>query len=140
MKEYSSTGCTYNPDSGAYCVVLTYPDAYRGYPRIWVAEGKHANYGDDADCENGGFGDSDTCYGADSFARVITSTFTNLGSRAHHTGAQDCMPSSNTSYQYYGSGRLECYWTYSDFRGWIPTSVGGDPSTPYSHVLGHMGF
>ena len=71
-------------------------------------------------------------------ARVETATFWNIGSRAARL--IDCVASRNSSYEYYGSGKLECYWTDQRFRGWIPLNVGGADSDAYSPQLGLMGF
>jgi hypothetical protein len=43
-------------------------------------------------------------------------------------------------YEYYGGGRLECYWTSQRFRGWIPTTVGGAEADIHGVMLHAMGF
>ncbi|HXF96112.1 MAG TPA: hypothetical protein VNI61_08405 [Gemmatimonadales bacterium] len=48
--------------------------------------------------------------------------------------------SRNPPHEYYGSARQECYWTIVRFRGWIPITIGGDDSDPYSPLLAFMGF
>jgi hypothetical protein len=73
-------------------------------------------------------------------ARVAAGAYLNIGSRAQTGTSSDCMASSNPLYQYYGSGRTECYWTTKRFRGWIPYSIGGADSDPYSPILSSMGF
>jgi len=50
------------------------------------------------------------------------------------------MPSSDPTFMYYGSGRLECYWTGTDFRGWNPISAGGAGPEGYSPKLTTWGF
>ncbi|MGH9959287.1 MAG: hypothetical protein ACREBC_19545 [Pyrinomonadaceae bacterium] len=73
-------------------------------------------------------------------ARLAAYGLLNLGSRAVHLPGQDCMASANPSSTYYGSGRQECYWTTRNFRGWIPTTVGGAEALPYSTILSDHGF
>lgn len=137
LKTYDGDGCT---ATSFGCVYLQYPDRPQGYPRAWVSEGKHANYANLQDCNHGGFGAADTCDQVNIFARVVAGVASNLGSRSYHSTGQDCIESSNPSYLYYGSGRTECYWTVKPFQGWIPDSVGGANSSPYSEILEDMGF
>ncbi|MBP9198415.1 MAG: hypothetical protein KBF47_00290 [Gemmatimonadales bacterium] len=136
---YDAYSCTFVYNVG--CLYLVYPDKDRGYPRAYVAEGKHANYATRSECNHGGFGNSDTCTSVNTAARVVAgSSATNLGSRGVHSAAQDCMVSSNPSYIYYGAWRTECFWTVKAFRGWIPDTVGGASSSDYSGILGDLGF
>lgn len=139
IRPYDAVKCTFiSSDVG--CVLLEYPNKYRGYPRAYVSQGKHANYANRYECDNGGFGGADICDRLNTAARVVSGAILNLGSRAVHTPAQDCMESSNPSFTYYGSGKTECYWTTRNFRGWIPFTIGGDSSSPYSTQLSTMGF
>jgi len=122
---------------------LVYPSHPGAYPRAYVAEGKHANYATASECDAGGFLWSDTCEDVNTAARVETfgsGGSLNLGSRAVHSSGQDCMASANPSFEWYGSGRLECYWTDQRFRGWVPTYVAGDDTDPYSPKLADNGF
>jgi hypothetical protein len=130
----------YARGAGSYPTQLYYPSHPGAYPRAYVAQGKHGNYNSVSDCNSGGTLGSDDCTNVNTAARLPGGGQLNLGSRAHHTSAQDCMPSADPSYIYYGSGRLECYWTTENFRGWIPTSVGGADSDPYSTRLQAEGF
>ncbi|HEU5357879.1 MAG TPA: hypothetical protein VFU45_02075 [Gemmatimonadales bacterium] len=128
----------YARGAGEYPTNLEYPTHPGAYPRSWVSEGKHANYAHRSDCTGGGPWGLDTCADNNASARVSAGAYLNIGSNAHHLSTQDCMPSTNPDYEYYGSGRLECYWTNQRFRGWIPTWVGGSDSDPYSpKLLGH---
>jgi hypothetical protein len=119
---------------------IQYPDKQGGYPKVWVSEGKHANYSSQSGCNAGGFLGVDTCVDVDWYVRVSVPATANIGSRLHHTSGQDCWISTNPSYQYYGSGRTECYWTSKQFRGWIPDSVGGMGATWYSTILDEHNF
>lgn len=139
---YSQHGAfvVYGRGTKSYPTQLFYPSHPGSYPRAYVSEGKHANYRTANDCNNGGFLDIDTCTSVNTAARVIAGANLNLGSRAYHSSNQDCVASTNTSYEHYGSGRLECYWTTQNFRGWIPTTIGGAESSSYSSVLSSQGF
>lgn len=119
---------------------LFYPLRARGYPRAYVSVGKHANYKSVGDCNSGGFFGTDTCETVNTSVRVEAWPWLNIASRSVHTSSQDCMPTSNPSHPYYGSGRQECYWTERRFRGWFPESVGGADSDPYSPLLGNLLF
>jgi hypothetical protein len=130
----------YSRGTSAYPPQLIYPSHAGAYPRAYVSEGKHANYRTAGDCNGGGTLGTDTCEHVNTAMRVAAGEWLNVGSRAHHYSDQDCMPSANSSYEYYGSGRLECYWTIQRFRGWIPITVGGDDSDPYSPRLAAQGF
>jgi hypothetical protein len=117
---------------------LTYPNKDGGYPRVWIARGKHANYPSQAICDMGGMLAVDTCEGNNTATRLLALATRNLGSR--HAQFADCVSSANPSYMYYGSGRNECFWTSSAFRGWVPLTVGGGSSGMYSAVLAEVGF
>jgi hypothetical protein len=132
--------CTMNLDN--ICPYLEFPDVNKGYPRVWVASGKHGSYASRAECNKGGVTDADTCEDNTARRRVPAGQNLNLGSRAVHTPMQDSMPSSNNSYEHYGKGRYEAYWTSKPFRGWIPDSVAPTAlaSDPYSAKLAQQGF
>ena len=130
----------YPRGANLYPKMLTYPVKAGGYPRAYVAEGKHASYGSRSECSGGGEYGTDNCDHVNTAARVEWSASYNRGSRAVHTAAQDCVTSRNPSSTYYGSGRQECFWSGSNFRGWIPTTVGGAVSGPYTTVLANEGF
>lgn len=138
---YSQHGNYHVYDRGAapYPYVLQYLGHPGSYPRSWVSEGKHANYAYQSECNAGGTLDNDTCEDNTADVRVEAGTPLNVGSRQHHL--LDCMPSNNPSYEFYGAGRIECYWTLVLFRGWVPDSVGGgDSGTAYTDVLSVFGF
>lgn len=125
--------------SDAYPPALTYPSHPGLYPRSWVAEGKHANYATQGECNNGGPLGNDTCVDNNTAARVEMASYWNVGSRSSHS--IDCVASRNPSYEFYGAGRLECYWTTLNFRGWVPDSVGGkDSGTSYTSILANFAF
>ncbi|HET7025322.1 MAG TPA: hypothetical protein VFI39_08980 [Gemmatimonadales bacterium] len=121
-----------------YPMQLEYPSHPGAYPRAYVAEGKHANYNTQSECNSGGTLGSDTCENVNTSARLPAGYLYNLGSRAHP--AIDCVTSRDPSYLYYGSGKTECYWTGGRFRGWIPYTIGGVDTDPYSPKLSDWGF
>lgn len=123
-----------------YPRALYYPSHPGAYPRTYVAEGKHANYASVRECDRGGTAGSDSCDRVNTSARVAAGEYLNVGSSTYQPWTPDCVASSNPSYQYYGAGRLECYWSGARFRGWIPDSVGGDDSDPYGPKLLAHGF
>lgn len=138
---YSQHGAwhDYPPTSNGY-PSIQYPSQLGGYPRVWVAQGKHANYISQSACNAGAAFHADTCVDVDVATRQTAGSVYNIGSRIGHTASQDCWASEDPSYIYYGSGRTECYWTPKTFRGWIPESVGGMESGVYSTILLDAGF
>lgn len=132
---------TYGSGGAAYPTVLYYPGKLGGYPRSYVAIGKHANYSTVTECNGGGFAGSDDCSSGSTASRVAAGTTLNIGSNSNHSGiGQNCVASSNPLYQYYGAGRVECYWTGARFRGWVPDSLGGGDADPYGPKLRSRGF
>ena len=129
---------SYSRGSNDYPTMLYYPQHLGSYPQAWVSEGKHANYPSLRECNAGGTLQTDTCDDVDTTSQFETSPYWNIGSRAFPI--IDCISSRNPNYEYYSSGRQECYWTLRDFRGWIPDSIGGAEASPYSSILGDFGF
>lgn len=119
----------------AYPLALVYPGNPGGYPRVYVAYQKHANYATDALCDSGSIMGTDEC-NADLFERVVAGNNLNLGSRAVHSAAQDCWPSSNPIYS--SNGIKECYWKMDTFLGWHVGYSGG--GSEYSPKLTAMTF
>jgi len=129
---------SYARGANEYPQSLYYPSHAGTYPRAYVSQGKHANYASASECNSGGTFGSDTCESVNTAARIGVGSVWNLGSRS--TPRIDCVTSRDPNYEYYGSGRQECYWTTQNFRGWIPTTVGGAEAGPYSPVLSAFGF
>lgn len=102
---------------------------------------KHANYAALSQCNSGGTLGTDTCEHVDTAVRFYAGSWLNIGSRRAHSACQDCVESSDTAFEYYGSGAVECYWTdLGAFRGWYPAYVGGESATSYSPILQGRGF
>jgi len=110
-----------------------------GYPRAWVAEQKHANYFHERDCNSWTdyFG-ADDCSDDDTSARVDWSAYWNIGSESNPFINQ--VTSRDSSYEYFGGRRTECYWTEKSFRGWVPDSIGGGEAASYLSKLIYWGF
>lgn len=139
VAQYSQhTGwATYLGGTNPYPTQLYYPDRPGGYPRSYVAQGKHANYASISECNSGGGGGTDYCGDVNTAARVSGGEWLNIGSRQYPF--IDCVATSNTMHPQYGNGRLECYWTNQSFFGWY-SSAQGDPPTSYSTHLANFGF
>lgn len=141
---------TRSPDAntGYAYADLEYPDHPGSYPRVWVSEQKHANYFAYGDCQGaGGFlgAGTEQCDADNVTARLDWSNLWNVGSQAHPfmtsvIGRDSIITSRNPSYEYYGAGGQECYWTERDFRGWVPNNLGGAQAASYLSKLAHFGF
>jgi hypothetical protein len=110
---------------------MNYPARKGGYPRAFLALGKHALYRSNTECDDGELG-LDECM-ADTYQRVAAAGALNIGSRATHTAAQDCGRST----VFTSSTAIECYWTVREFGGW----QGKAPKAgAYSSILAFFGF
>jgi hypothetical protein len=110
---------------------MNFPARKGGHPRAFVALRKHALYRSNTECDDGELG-LDECR-ADTYQRVAAAPSLNIGSRAAHTAAQDCVRSTILT----SSTAVECYWTVRDFGGW----QGRTPKAgPYGSVLSFFGF
>lgn len=131
-----------NGGDGWFPALMTYPDKKGGYPRVYVADRKHANYPTDSYCDSHGAivlgqrTDFDECDSQRNEVRIEVAANGNIGSRS--TPFIDCVVTARTDHPNYGGGRTECYWTVKQFQGWL---LGGVPADPYSnHLLNYMGF
>jgi hypothetical protein len=93
------------PSGKLYPSAFFYPGKQGTYPRVWVAQGKHANYASQGSCNSGGTYNSDTCENNNTAVRVEYSSVYNLGSRSNRF--RDCVTSRNPSWQWYGTGKTE---------------------------------
>lgn len=128
----------YQVGTKGYAQGLSYPTHQGAHPRIFVAEDKHASYGQLSQCNGGGQFGTDTCANTNQAERLVISDAWNIGSR--QAPFIDCVASRNPAYEFYGSGRTECFWTVKDFRGWVPDSIGGGYAGKYSDILDERGF
>ena len=122
--------------SSLYPTGFIYPAEKGGYPRVFVAYQKHANYISDAACDSGSIIGTDEC-NADLFQRVYAGDNVNLQSRAVHRPDQDCWASTNPIYS--SNGIKECYWKVDKFIGWH-VGYAGTGETEYTYKLSRMGF
>lgn len=124
----------YDPPGGK----VEYPDKPGGYLRVWAAESKHAGYYSLDQCNGGGFAGSDTCERNTIMIREIAPPQYNIGHR--NVPFIDSVTVRSSLHPDYGSGRIETYWTESDFRGWYSIGAGGSSADPYSVFLAELGF
>lgn len=121
---------------------LQYVNRVGADPIIWVANGKHANYPSQADCDDGGTRffpiylvfSFETCQGVHSTFRAEFGGQRNIGS--DNIRLIDCVTSENPFYQ--SPTREECLWTGNRFYGWQLDHT--TSSDPYSARLEHDGF
>jgi hypothetical protein len=69
----------------------------------------------------------------DTRVRVATGAALNLGSRALHIAAQDCVAGTTPATATFS----ECYWTKKAFGGWQNRTPKG---SAYSSILSFFGF
>ncbi len=117
---------------------VDYPTHPGAYPRAWVAEQKHANYLTQNDCGASSYFGHDDCTEDDTLARFDWGNSWNIGSQSHPF--IDVVTSRDPSYEYYGLGRTESFWTDKRFRGWVPDSIGGGDASSYHSKLVTYGF
>jgi hypothetical protein len=131
------TGVNRHPrGTGLYPAGFSYPGGAGGYPRVYVAYQKHANYISDAACDSGSILNTDTCQ-ADLYERVFAGDNVNIQSRLVHRADQNCWPSTNPIYS--TNGIKECYWSVDKFIGWH-IGYAGTGVTEYTYKLSDMGF
>ncbi len=118
---------------GTY-TALQYPDGkYRGYPRVWVSNDKHASYISERACDNGGFLGADDCSSNVDYERILVGRYRNIGSAQNRF--YDCVFSENPV-SYAG---VECFWNVDwDFCGWDLDRT--DCATANAFHLGFNGF
>lgn len=130
----------------SYVTSMEYGDRKGGFPKVYVADRKHANYPTKQYCEDhrgvkkGLNSMSDTCTLPRYTERLAVSSNQNIGSRSHQF--INCVSTQRSDHPNYGSSLQECYWSsWSNFRGWFDTSGGGGHATAYSFQLyDHFGF
>lgn len=108
--------------------VLEFPESFRGRPRIWVAEDKHANYRSKSVCDAGAWYADNCNDGRDTGETLDILASANVGN-SFHIGVR--LLDRVTSRQGYPG--IEYLWTGTSFRGWLTPS--GDGSGPYSESL-----
>jgi len=122
---------------------LEFPDKPQGYPRVWVAHGKHGNYPRQGLCNSGALFGTDTCEDNTSEYRMDFVWNRNVGSPGYHM--LNCTL-AKPEMQYFRPG-TECYWDAYDpnqqpppkrFFGWW-WQEGANPyaggSTPYGVMI-----
>jgi hypothetical protein len=121
--------------------VFTYPDGtYRGRPKIWVAESKHANYHSQTKCDEGA-NYYDTCDNPRSGLSEadVSDPDWNIGNNANGgVRLKDCVPSRGYVPGVATRSGVECFWTGSEFRGWH--NFDGAAAGSYRGPLNDFGF
>lgn len=115
---------------------IEYPEKYGGYPKVWAAEGKHANYPSRSACSNDG-GIYDTCHSnPDAATRIRHSKYYNVGSaRANFISQGTCVTGGRLVAYYPWLYGTECFWIPGNtFAGWSPYPLTTD-ATPYYTIL-----
>jgi hypothetical protein len=115
---------------------LEYPDGtYAGYPRVYVARDKHANYRTREDC-NATYQDG-SCHLNQDAARVTVLTERNIGTRKNSSCQFDEIGKVliDITEPPPGYAAFEYLWTGSDFGGWY--NVSSDTAGPYYESLNY---
>jgi hypothetical protein len=114
---------------------LEYPEKSRGYFRVYVAEGKHANYPKRAVCEDDG-GMADMCAGNTGLLRIRHANQFNIGSSRHNfINLGTCVRGGALYASYPENYGTECFWQQNrKFRGWSKYVLATD-SNPQHTVL-----
>ena len=109
--------------------ILEYPVRRLAYPRVWIAQKKHANYIDHHDCETRAVFD-DNCDGNNTVGRIEVYRNHNVGSRF-----VDFLPNGVASKNptFSGNGRKEFFYKSQKFRGWQVTGEGAIPLLHVAH-------
>lgn len=111
----------------------TFHSRHLGFPIVWVAKDKHANYRSIARCDdmygNAIIGFNDECGSLD---RIRTPVLENRNVGSKHLDLVACVPSVERTDS---GGRTECFYTRRDkFRGWAPSTEAGNAGA-YSDIL-----
>jgi hypothetical protein len=126
-------------------VGFEYPGRVGGFPRVWVADGKHANYPTKSYCDGHGgeapggiILSTDSCSNPRTEARVTVGTTLNVGSDSHRLA--DCVTANNPNHPAYALQIQECFWsTGRNFFGWFNFN-NNTYSTEYGAILRAHGF
>jgi hypothetical protein len=118
---------------------LEYPERHGGYPRVWVAHGKHGSYRSRDACNNGAYLDADDCnesYPDNGDTRIYHSSWRNVGSAAKNfINLGTCVTGGRLVNHYPQSYGIECYWVPGDkFGGWSRYPQANDAG-PYHTAL-----
>lgn len=94
---------------------LEFPAKYGGYPRVYVAVDKHANYKSRSACNDGAILWADDCTNTVDNSRVFVGGYRNIGSNSGRI--IDQSTSSRPGYT-----GVEYFWSATYFCGWQPSS------------------
>ena len=119
---------------------MEYPDRTAGYPRVYVADRKHANYPTNSYCDQHGgeplgiHTNSDDCDSQRTSIRLEVGPQKNIGSRS--SPFLDCMVTDSTNHPTTIVGRTECYWTVKPFTGWYGVAPSAGAYSDHLNVIG----
>lgn len=129
-----TTYITLTPGSAGYPTSVAYPNVLGGYPQIFVARQKHANYPSRALCNSGSFLSTDDCSSNDQSFRPEVLTHRNLGSSWHRL-----VNKVASTYSFYQNPvRYEYMWTSLYFYGWQLDHT--THAKGYGEILRPLGF
>jgi len=115
---------------------LEYPEKVGGYVRVWVAEGKHANYPKRSVCQDDG-GIADTCESNYPVIRIRHAVQYNIGSaRYNFINAKTCVKGGALVAHYPENYGTECFWQPGNtFQGWSKYQLENDASPYYTALI-----
>ena len=131
-----------------YHFQLEYPVRSRWYPRIYVADAKHANYNTRGACDAGASGADSCSYPSASWRPEVNSLY-NIGSRSapapdvpfdQYGNQYTCVESRDWEHRVlFGYEGEECFWgQWPAFRGWQEDAP--FVATSYNSLLADFGF
>ncbi|MEP6591313.1 MAG: hypothetical protein ABJC19_09020 [Gemmatimonadota bacterium] len=128
---------SHNEGVGGYPTDLEYPVKDGWYPRIYVSDGKHANYQSDDACDAGGTLSADDCWNNSRYTERLNvmASGGNIGNWTHQLVNGVTSVNPNHPAIVYGPGytRTEYYFTSQSFCGWYPGA--GLCATGYAEIL-----
>ncbi len=123
-----------DPNSSA---AMEYPGRTGGYPRVWAAKFKHANYVSRSSCQAGGFLGADDCDALNVSAQWRFPVYSN-----HNLGSWDHRFVDCVSAQFRSGWHSECMWaTSGKFQGWMyepDPDKGGEPHGSKLQIFGFV--
>jgi hypothetical protein len=122
----------HNDNSYWASIGLEYPVRQLAYPRIWVAENKHAHYQSRAMCNSGGHFGGEDCSQNTVRGRLLVYKGRNIGSR-HVDLFIDGVKTQDPRHQNYP--RREYFYQEHLFGGWGIGATDANSTTPFSQHL-----
>lgn len=123
-------------------IYLQYPGKYLGYPRVWVARSKHANYKSQSDCNSGGFLNVDDCSANSDSGRLSMPPGTSWSNRNVGSAVVHYIDQIRSIYYPFSYTGVEYIWQGVPFCGWDAAAgnTRGTCATSYTPHLGDFGY